>query len=86
MVLPHRPQSLTSRRWQSGREAGVSVCTCPCNCAVHSLYVHGGSCWESRFSLPAWGRFVHFNEAQNGRFFFLSPILASDSNPPVSFP
>lgn len=42
--------------------------------------------WGKHIFPPCLGGFVRFNEAQTGGFVILSPILASDSNPPMSFP
>lgn len=86
MFLLHHLQSITLRGWQSGRKAGVSVCTLPWNCAVFGLYMQRRQLWGKHIFPPRLGGFVPFNEAQTGGFVFLSPILASDSNPPVSFP
>lgn len=54
------------------------------HCTVYTRVC--GSCWGNQVSFPCLEGLVHFNEAQTGILIFLSPILASESNPPVFFP
>lgn len=70
--------------WERGRCVSLHTSW---NCAVPSLYTCiGGSCGGKHICLPCWGGLVHFDEAQAGSSALLSPIRASDSNLPVSFP
>ena len=86
MLISHHPQSLA---WGGSNLGERQVCHFTqflgtMHCTVYTRIC--GSCWGNQVFFPCLEGLVHFNEAQTGIFIFLSPILASESNPPVFFP
>lgn len=78
--ISHYPQSLLWGHDNLGKRHR-SLCTIPWTVSTRIR----GSCWGNRGFFPCLERLVSFYEAQTGIFIFLSPTLASESNPPVFF-